>query len=60
MPEVTHIIREGEGITDCCKKTPFELPFTDKIVTLSNKPHQVTCSDYGWAKAVKGPDARES
>lgn len=53
MPEsVTHIIREGEGVTDCCKKTPFELPFTDKIVTLSDKPHQVTCSDYGWSKAV--------
>ena len=49
----THIIRDGEAVTDCCKKTPFELPRDDKLVTMSNKPHQVDCSDYGWVKAVK-------
>lgn len=49
----THIIRDGEAVTDCCKKTPFELPQTDQITTASNKPHQVDCPEYGWKKAVE-------
>lgn len=49
----THIIRDGEAVTDCCKKTPFELPSTDRITTASNKPHQVDCSEYGWKRAVE-------
>lgn len=51
---VTHLIRDGEAVTDCCKKTPFELPRTDEIVSANDKkPHQVDCPEYGWQNAVK-------
>lgn len=56
----THIIRDGEAVTDCCKKTPFELPKTDQLVVESNKPHQVDCPEYGWKNAVKEPHAGKS
>jgi hypothetical protein len=40
-PEVTHACPpEGEGLTPCCGRTPFELPMTDRM-TLD--PALVTC-----------------
>jgi hypothetical protein len=50
---VTHLIRDGEAVTDCCKKTPFELPRTDKLIVDDGKSHQIDCSQYGWMGAVK-------
>jgi len=54
---VTHIIRDGEAVTDCCKKTPFELPGTDRIIVEDGKSYQIDCPKYGWKQAVKEPHA---
>jgi hypothetical protein len=29
--EVTHLIADGEAVTFCCGRTPFELPRTDRL-----------------------------
>lgn len=57
-PEIVHIIRDGEAVTDCCKKTPFELSHADRIVVEDpKKQHQVNCPEYGWKNAVKDKNA---
>lgn len=30
---VVHVIADGEAVTSCCGRTPFELPRTDRITT---------------------------
>lgn len=57
MTEITHIIQDGKPVTDCCKKTPFELPVRDKLIVDSHKAHLVNCPEYGWNNSVKEPDA---
>jgi hypothetical protein len=29
--EIVHLIADGEAVTSCCGRTPFELPRTDRI-----------------------------
>jgi hypothetical protein len=49
----THIIRDGEAVTDCCHKTPFELPRTDQLEIASKVSPHVDCPEYGWKNAVE-------
>lgn len=37
----THLAVKGKGVTECCGKTPFELPDDDKLTT---DPSQVRCN----------------
>lgn len=30
-PEIVHLISDGEAVTSCCGRTPFELPRTERI-----------------------------
>lgn len=39
-PEVVHVVADGEAVTSCCGRTPFELPRTERITV---DPALLTC-----------------
>jgi hypothetical protein len=40
LGSLVHYVPFGSGITSCCRRTPFELPRTDRLTSV---PGDVTC-----------------
>ena len=43
-PEIVHMAPAGSGFTPCCRRSPFELPQTDRLTV---GPELVTCKGRG-------------
>lgn len=43
MTEPVHLIADGEAVTSCCGRTPFELPRTDRMTV---DQALATCTGY--------------
>lgn len=43
---------DGDGLTGCCYRTPFELPVSDRLTT---HPDYVTCTRYETADRDMSP-----